>query len=91
MNDQKGWQTYTMSTAGLLFVIGSIVMGLIDLCFVLFGGTGSSISNFLVNTGYASPLFCFGVGVVCGHIFGRMTPLTDNNIKIEQQKGETNV
>ena len=64
------WKTYTMSKAGLVLTIGVTVMALIDLWFVLFTGTGSTISNFLVNTGYASPPLVFGAGWLCSHLFG---------------------
>jgi len=65
---------YTMSTAGLFTTILIIILGIVDLCFVLFGGTGSSVSSFLINAGFASPVFVFGVGFVCGHLFGYMRP-----------------
>lgn len=60
--------------AGLVTTILIITLGIVDLCFVLFGGTGSSVSSFLINAGFKSPVFVFGVGFVCGHLFGYMTP-----------------
>ena len=68
------WKTYTMPLAGLLVTIGIIIMGIIDLCFVLFTGSGSSISNFFVNVGFKSPPVVFAVAFVCGHLWGVMTP-----------------
>lgn len=65
---------YTMPMAGLVTTILIITLGIVDLCFVLFGGTGSSVSSFLINAGFKSPVFVFGVGFVCGHLFGYMTP-----------------
>ena len=62
----------TMSKPGLLVTILVIVLGTVDLCFVVFGGTGSSVSNFLINAGYKSPVFIIGVGFVCGHLYGQM-------------------
>jgi hypothetical protein len=33
-------------------------------------GTGSSVSNFLINAGIRSPIICFGMGWVCCHLIG---------------------
>lgn len=62
-----------MPLAGLITTIGIIVLGIVDLCFVLFGGTGSSISNFLVDAGFKAPVMVFAFGFVCGHLFGGMS------------------
>jgi hypothetical protein len=65
---------YTMSMAGLVTTILIITLGIVDLCFVLFGGTGSSVSSFLINAGFKSPVFVFGLGYICGHLTGYMHP-----------------
>jgi hypothetical protein len=65
---------YVMPMAGLVTTILIITLGIADLCFVLFSGTGSSVSSFLINAGFGSPVFVFGTGFVCGHLFGYMRP-----------------
>lgn len=62
----------TMPTAGLVTTIGIIVLGIYDLVTVLFSGTGSSVSNFLIQAGFKAPLMVFAFGFVCGHLFGYM-------------------
>lgn len=64
----------TMSKAGLTVFIILIVGGTIDLGFVLFGGTGSSVSNFLINAGFKSPVFSIMAGACFSHLFFYMTP-----------------
>jgi hypothetical protein len=61
-----------MTPAGLITTILIITLGIVDLCFVVFGGTSSSVSQFLINAGYASPTFMLGLGFVLGHLFGPM-------------------
>jgi hypothetical protein len=63
---------FTMSWSGLITTILIIVLGIADLCFVLFAGTGSSVSSFLVNAGFRSPVFCIALGFVNGHLTGQM-------------------
>lgn len=70
----KKWVTYTMPIAGLITTIVFTTLMIVDMYFVLFTGTGSSISNYLVNTGYASPMFVFGFGYLAGHLTGYMKP-----------------
>ena len=73
----KDWKTYTMSTAGLVVFIMLIVGATIDLGFVLFGGTGSSVSSFMINAGFKSPLFTGMVFACISHLFFYMTPEED--------------
>jgi len=61
---------FTMSTTGLVLTIVVIGLALYDLVLVLFSGTGSSISNFLVNVGIKSPVMSFCLGWLCSHFFG---------------------
>lgn len=73
-SNNKTWVTYTMSKAGLITTIGITTLMIIDLFFVLFGGTGSSISNFMINVGFKSPMVVFGMGYLMGHLTGYMYP-----------------
>lgn len=78
----------TMSPAGLTVFIMLIVGGTIDLGFVLFGGTGSSVSNFLINAGFKAPLFSIMVGACCSHLWFYMTPESEwlNNTPLARLK-----
>lgn len=67
-----------MTKAGLITTILIITLGIVDLVFVLTGGTGSSVSAFLINAGFESPVFVFATGFVCGHLFGYMKPPKGN-------------
>lgn len=69
-----GEMKMTMSRTGLIVFIFLIAGALVDLGFVLFGGTGSSVSNFLINVGFKSPIFSFTVGATVAHLFFYMTP-----------------
>ena len=63
-----------MSTTGLVVTILIIVLGIYDLSVVVFRGTGSSVSDFLIRAGIKSTMVVFVFGFVSGHLFGRMTP-----------------
>ena len=65
---------YEMGTAPLVTFILIVILGIYDLGVVVFGGTSSSVSNFLINAGFSSPVFVFAVGAVCGHLFWYMQP-----------------
>lgn len=62
----------TMSTTGLVVTIAIIALGIYDLVVVLFTGTGSSISDFMIRSGFKAPMIVFTVGFVCGHLFSYM-------------------
>lgn len=62
----------TMPLAGLITTILIVVLGVVDLVFVLFTGTGSSVSNFLIQSGFKSPVLVFAFGFIAGHLFGYM-------------------
>mgnify|MGYP003402173060 CR=1 FL=1 len=66
-----------MSLAGLITTIGIIILGITDLCFVLFTGTPSTVSDFLIRAGFKAPMVVFAFGYVCGHLFGSMKLKTD--------------
>lgn len=72
-----------MSLPGLITTIGIITLGIVDLFFVLFKGTGSSVSDFLIRAGFHSPVMVFAFGFVCGHLFGAMKLLPDKASKDE--------
>lgn len=59
---------YEMKPAGLVVFIAFIVVGIIDLGFVVFGGTGTTISAFMIDAGLRSPFWVFVAGLVCGHL-----------------------
>jgi hypothetical protein len=65
---------WDMGHAPLVILILFIIAGIIDLGFVVFSGTGSSISNAMINIGFKSPLVVFVSGLVAGHLFFYMTP-----------------
>lgn len=62
----------TMSRTGLVITIAVIALGTYDLVVVLFTGTGSSISDWLIKAGFKAPVIVFAFGFVCGHLFGYM-------------------
>jgi hypothetical protein len=51
-----------------------IILGIYDLVIVATNGVDQSISRFLQDTAFGSPLITFVFGFVCGHIFGYMKP-----------------
>jgi hypothetical protein len=61
-----------MKPAHLFTTIAVITVGVVDLAFVCFSGTGSSVSNFMKNVGFNSPAIVFAIGFICGHLFGPM-------------------
>lgn len=63
-----------MSKTGLVVFICLIAFALFDLGLVVFGGTGSSVSNFLINVGFKSPIISFTIGACVSHLFFYMTP-----------------
>lgn len=65
-------QKLTMSLAGLITTIMITTLMLFDLWCVLFRGTGSSVSNFLILAGFKSPVLVFGMGYLMGHLTGYM-------------------
>lgn len=73
----KNTKIHTMTKAGLITTIIVITLGIVDLCFVLFSGTGSSVSAFLVSVGFKDPVVVFAFGFVAGHLFGNFTPVKE--------------
>lgn len=58
-----------MSTTGLVVYIGILALAIYDLTVVVFKGTASSVSQFLIRTAFRSPLITFAFGATCGHLF----------------------
>ena len=79
---------YDMGLAPLVIFILLIVAGLVDLGFVVFGGTGTSISNAMINIGFKSPLVVFVSGLICGHLFFYMYPKKEKEDGKEAEKTE---
>lgn len=63
-------KVFDMSKTGLIVTIAVIGLMCYDLAAVLIGGTGSSVSNFLINTVHLSPVICFGLGWIMCHLLG---------------------
>lgn len=63
-----------MSTTGLVVFILILVLAIYDLACVLFKGTGSSVSDFLIKAGIKAPMVTLGFGATVGHLFGAMYP-----------------
>ncbi len=70
---------YTMNPVALVFFIAVIILGITDLGFVVFSGTGTSLSAFLVEHGFKSPVFVFAMGAIAGHLFWYMFPVVKKN------------
>lgn len=71
----------TMTTTALLTTILVITLGIYDLvAVVLSGNETTSVSRFLINVGFISPMFVFAVGFVCGHLFGFAKPIKPKDL-----------
>lgn len=70
---------WEMPLPGLIVFITLIVLGIIDFGFVLFRGTGGTISNAMVQMGIKAPFWPFVFGCVCGHLFFYMKPAGGTN------------
>lgn len=64
-----------MTTTALVTTIIIIALAIYDLIVVVVGkGTEQSVSQFMVSMGWNAPMVVFGVGFICGHLFGYMRP-----------------
>ena len=72
-----------MTRTALVTTIAIITVAIYDLIVVVLTGTGASVSRFLIDAGFESPLFVFGSGFICGHLFGYMKPKDDRREKKE--------
>lgn len=63
-----------MTKTATIVTVSVIILGIYDLWILTFGGVDDSISKFMQNTAFKSPVISFTVGFICGHIFGYMKP-----------------
>ena len=70
-----------MRTTPLVIFILFIVAGIYDFACVVFGGTGSTISAFMVKMGLSAPFPVFVIGLICGHFFFKMEKATEEEKK----------
>jgi hypothetical protein len=63
-----------MTRTAILVTGAVITLGIYDLVIVATNGVDQSISRFLQDTAFGSPLITFVFGFVAGHIFGYMKP-----------------
>jgi TRAP-type uncharacterized transport system fused permease subunit len=67
-----------MSRTAILVTTCVIILGIYDLVVVATNGIDQSISRFLQETAFGSPLITFAFGFIAGHIFGYMKPSIAN-------------
>lgn len=72
---------FEMNKTGLVIFAALLVLGLYDLYCIVFNGISSTISNYLTNVGFTSPIFNFVIGAICGHALFPMQPKKDGNEK----------
>jgi hypothetical protein len=74
----------TMTTTALVTTIVVLGLGIYDLIAVTVGGdTSLSVSRFLINIGFDSPMFVFATGWVGGHVFGFARPVRAKDLPCE--------
>ncbi len=71
----------TMKTTALVTTTLIIILGIYDLVCVTLGDESISVSAFLVNAGFRSPMLVFAIGFICGHLFGYMKPVRNDCTK----------
>ncbi len=71
----------TMKTTALVTTTLIIILGIYDLVCVTLGDESISVSAFLVNVGFTSPMVVFAIGFICGHLFGYMKPVRNDCTK----------
>jgi len=75
----------TMKTTSLVTTTLIIILGIYDLVAVTIGeDTSLTVSQFLVNVGFNTPMVVFAIGYICGHLFGYMKPIEE--IKGKERK-----
>ena len=78
-----------MRTTALVTTALIITLGIYDLVVVVINpDTSLSVSQFLVNIGFNTPMFVFAVGFVCGHLFGYMKPLSHYKANLKSENTE---
>ena len=75
MGEKRETVKLKMMVPGLVVFICIIVLGIVDLYFVLFKDTSSSVSQFLIGTAFQAPFVSFTFGCVCSHLFFYMYPI----------------
>lgn len=68
-----------MKTTALVTTILVITLAIYDLVVVSFWGVEVSVSRFLQSTAFKAPFVPFGIGFICGHLFGYMPPRSDSD------------
>ena len=63
-----------MTRTALVVTTLVIVAGIYDLVVVARSGTEASVSRFLQDTAFGSPLVTFTFGFIAGHLFGYLRP-----------------
>jgi hypothetical protein len=64
-----------MKPTAMIITASVITLAIYDLIAVFCGGVPSSISRTMQNAGLDAPFIVFGLGFICGHIFGYMPPI----------------
>ena len=54
-----------------------IIVAIYDVYAIVTGGTENSISHLLIVSSYKYPILPFLIGVVCGHLFWRLSDTRD--------------
>ncbi len=57
-----------MKTTAILLTVTMITLGIYDAYVVTFSGVDASISRYLQQTMFSSPIFSFGLGAIFGHV-----------------------
>lgn len=61
---------FLMPLAGLVLFVLCLALAFVDLFLVLWGGTGRSVSSFMLNLGFGKGRFTvFAFGCTIGHLF----------------------
>lgn len=63
-----------MTKTALVTTILVITLAIYDLVVVSFWGVEVSVSRFFQNAAFEAPFVPFGIGFICGHLFGYMPP-----------------
>ena len=74
-----------MSKTAMVILATLCTLGIYDLYAVATGGLNDSISRFVQNSVFASPLVSFVCGAICGHFFfymrhTKMSPELEENL-----------
>lgn len=70
---------FEMNTTALVIFVALIILGMYDLYCVVFNGVASSISSFIVNLPFYSPIAYGVICIVAGHLLFPMREKKDNS------------